>query len=103
MIILTLLCAVPVFLSTGEIHLHCLNCSAVHHHVSLEANLPRAVHLVQHFYKWKKMCFLHLSLSYLNYFLCEKEMRLGGLRKRAYFAGVEHFYLWLAGKLPLSF
>lgn len=62
MIILTPLCALHVFLSTGAIP--CLDCSEVHHHVSLEEKLPRAVPLVQHFYNWKKrVSFLHLSLS----------------------------------------
>lgn len=55
MIILTLLCALLVFLSTGAIQLHCLDCSEVHHHVSLEERLPRAVSLGQHFYNWKML------------------------------------------------
>lgn len=103
MIILTLLCALLVFLITGAIQLHFLDCSEVHHHMSLEKKLLRAVPSAQHFYNKKRVSFLHLSQFCLNYSLSGKEMRVGGLRKRACFAGMEHFYLWLVGKLSLSF
>lgn len=43
------------------------------------------------------------SHSGLYYSFCRMEVRLGGLRKRTCFVGMEHFYLWLFGKLPFSF
>lgn len=46
MIILTVVFALLVFLSTGATKLHCLDCSQVHHHVSLEEKLPRDASLV---------------------------------------------------------